>query len=71
MTAEVIIAIITLICSIFWALIIKPLQSAISELKNLMVDIRKDLKDESEKRQTVEIRLSICEEKIDGLERRK
>ena len=71
MTAEVIIAIITLICSIFWALIIKPLQSAILELKNLMVDIRKDLKDESEKRQTVEIRLSICEEKIDGLERRK
>ncbi|WP_196606485.1 hypothetical protein [Pectinatus frisingensis] len=67
MSGEAIITAITLICTIFYVLIIKPLRGTIDELKDLIKDVRKDLKDESDKRQNIEVRLSLCEEKIDVL----
>jgi hypothetical protein len=71
MGIEAIITIIGLTCSAFWALVIRPLQQAIAELRNLIVEVRKDLKDENEKRAKVEIRLSVVEEKVDNLEKGK
>ena len=52
----------------FYKLIILPLSDAIRELKDMIQDIRKDLRTEREVRNRFEIRLSIIEEKIHRLE---
>jgi hypothetical protein len=58
------VAIITLICSGFYWLIIKPLRDSILDLARLIKEMRADLKEESEKRQGVEIRLSVAEDSL-------
>lgn len=52
----------------FYKLIILPLSDAIRELKDMIADVRKDLRTEREVRNRFEIRLSIIEEKIHRLE---
>lgn len=56
------------IFSFFYKLVIVPLASAIEQLKQLIVDLQKDLKDENEKRSRLDIRLSVLEEKFTNLE---
>ena len=58
------VAIITLICSGFYWLIIKPLRDSILDLARLIKEMRADLKEESEKRQGVEVRLSVAEDSL-------
>jgi type II secretory pathway component PulM len=65
MEIQAVCAVLTLVSAVFYALIIKPLSQAINELKELVSDIRRDLKEENDKRANVEIRLSVVEEKID------
>ena len=68
LTIEAFCAVVTLLCTIVWAVVIRPLQVAISELKELISDIRNDMKLESEKRANIEIRVSVLEERVDNLE---
>ena len=68
LTTEALCAVVTLLCTIIWAVVIRPLQVAISELKELISDIRNDMKLESEKRANIEIRVSVLEERVDNLE---
>ena len=63
------VAIITLICSGFYWLIIKPLRDSILDLARLIKEMRADLKEESEKRAGIEVRLSVVEEQIENIER--
>lgn len=58
------VAVITLICSGFYWLVIKPLRDSILDLARLIKEMRQDIKDESEKRQGVEIRLSVAEDSL-------
>lgn len=58
------VAVITLICSGFYWLIIKPLRDSILDLARLIKEMRADLKEESEKRQGVEVRLSVAEDSL-------
>ena len=58
------VAIITLICSGFYWLIIKPLRDSILDLARLIKEMRADLKEEAEKRQGVEVRLSVAEDSL-------
>ena len=58
------VAVITLICSGFYWLVIKPLRDSILDLAKLIKEMRQDIKDESEKRQNVEIRLSVAEDSL-------
>lgn len=51
----------------FYKLVIQPLQSAIFDLKEFLQELQKDLRDENEKRNKIDIRLSIVEEKIENL----
>lgn len=69
MGIEAIVAIITLVCSGFYWLIIKPLHDSILDLQNLIKEIRQDLKNENEKRAGIEVRLSVVEEQIENIER--
>ena len=64
MDISCIIGIITLICSGFYWLIIKPLRDSILDLARLIKEMRADLKEEAEKRQNVEIRLSVAEDSL-------
>ena len=57
------------IFTFFYKLIIHPLSEAIKELKNMLREIKDDIKRENERRSSIEIRLSILEEKIEHLGR--
>ena len=45
LTLEALCAVVTLLCTIIWAVVIRPLQVAISELKELISDIRNDMRE--------------------------
>lgn len=57
-------AIVTLFSSGVYWIIIKPLHDSIIDLQNLIKEMRQDIKDEAEKRQGVEIRLSVAEDSL-------
>ena len=55
-------ALLTLFSSGVYWIIIKPLHDSIIDLQSLIREIRNDIKEEQEKRQNVEIRLSVAED---------
>ena len=57
-------AVLTLFSSGAYWIIIKPLHDSIIDLQNLIKEMRQDIKDEAEKRQGVEIRLSVAEDSL-------
>ncbi len=54
----------------FYKLVIQPLAKAIQELKDILAELQRDLRDENEKRTRLDIRLAVVEEKIENLEGR-
>ena len=57
-------ALLTLFSSGVYWIIIKPLHDSIIDLQSLIREIRNDIKEEQEKRQNVEIRLSVAEDSL-------
>ena len=64
------VALMSLICSIFYILIIKPLQSAIIDLQKVLEELRNDLKQEREKRSSLETRIAVSEDSLKSLHKR-
>lgn len=48
--------------TVFSYIVLKPLNSAIEELRSMIADIRKEAKDREEKRQEMDLRIVKCEE---------
>lgn len=67
MSVEAVVAICSFLCTVTWALVIRPLQQAINDLRELILSLRDDIKEESERRASIEIRLCIVEEKIERI----
>lgn len=57
-------ALFSLVASGIYWIIIKPLHDSIIDLQSLIKEIRADIRDEQEKRQGVEIRLSVAEDSL-------
>ena len=54
--------------SFFYKLIIYPLSEAINELKSMIAELRADIRAESEKRNDIDKRVTISEEKVKHVE---
>ena len=53
---------------VFYKLVIYPLSEAITELKNMIIELRADFLAESEKRNDIDKRVTILEEKVKHVE---
>ena len=67
-TVGTVITIFITIFTFFYKLIIVPLSNAITDLQNMIKEMRLDLQKENELRNKFDIRLSVVEEKIKFLE---
>lgn len=52
----------------FYKLVIYPLSEAIAELKRMIVELRADIRAEREKRNDIDKRVTILEEKVKHIE---
>lgn len=52
----------------FYKLVIFPLSEAITELKNMIIELRAEIKAEREKRNDIDKRVTILEEKVKHVE---
>ena len=52
----------------FYKLVIYPLSEAITELKNMIIELRADIHAEREKRNDIDKRVTILEEKVKHVE---
>lgn len=52
----------------FYKLVIFPLSEAITELKNMIVELRNEIRAEREKRGDIDKRVTILEEKVKHIE---
>ena len=52
----------------FYKLVIYPLSEAITELKNMIVELRNEIRAEREKRGDIDKRVTILEEKVKHVE---
>ena len=52
----------------FYKLVIYPLSEAITELKRMIVELRADIRAEREKRNDIDKRVTILEEKVKHIE---
>ena len=52
----------------FYKLVIYPLSEAITELKNMIIELRADFRAEREKRNDIDKRVTILEEKVKHVE---
>ena len=67
-TVGTVITIFITIFTFFYKLIIIPLSDAITDLQNMIKEMRLDLQKENDLRNKFDIRLSVVEEKIKFLE---
>lgn len=67
-TIGTVVTIFITIFTFFYKLIIIPLSDAITDLQNMIKEMRSDLQKENDLRNKFDIRLSVVEEKIKFLE---
>lgn len=63
-------ALVTFVCSVFNYVVLQPLKTAITELKQMVADLRDEMRHAERDRHKMEERLALAEQSLKALHRR-